>query len=482
MCIVFLLKGEARCKWGDKWHRRHLTPEDADARAMRVGDGPNCISQRGLTDAVTGAPKELILRFFDAWGDQMQHFQIGNIWNKLGQQLRDDRGREAWVAANGEVLARLRRRSVEVLPECNAQAIANIVHGAAHVGLEAGELRGGRAVRRLDFDQQNIANTVWAFATAGHAAPPLFDAVACAAARRATRRTLPTRCGRCATRFQHGVGIRHGRPRFATGALFEAVAEAAARRLRDFKPQAIRCGRSRPWTTRRRPSSPRWRRRQQGGCATSSRRRVGILTRRFDAVAAEGGRLRDFEPQHLANTAWAFAVTDARHPQFIAALTERLAQPGLALTRRAHAAAAVSLWCELELRLPEAQLLPPPLRERCRDELRAVASGTEEKHARQAAYRLEKSVGRALGRLGLSPTAEHALAEGYSVDFAFVDEQIAIEVDGPTHFALSGDGAGRRPVGKTVLKRRLLAALGWRLLSVTREEWDPLCCGAQQPR
>ena len=177
----------------------------------------------------------------------------------------------------------------------------------------------------------------------------------------------------------------------------------------------------------------------------------------------------------IANTAWAFAVTDARHPQFIAALTERLAQPGLALNASLVQLQQFSLWCELELRLPEAQLLPPPLRERCRDALRAIASGTEEEHATQKhAYRLEKSVGRALGRLGLSPTAEHVLAEGYSVDYALVDERIAIEVDGPSHFALSGDGAGRRPVGKTVIKRRLLAALGWRLLEVPFWEWDPL--------
>ena len=44
-------------------------------------------------------------------------------------------------------------------------------------------------------------------------------------------------------------------------------------------------------------------------------------------------------------------------------------------------------------------------------------------------------MGRALGRLGLSTAPEHALAEGYSVDFAFVDEKIAIEVDGPWHYA-----------------------------------------------
>ena len=87
---------------------------------------------------------------------------------------------------------------------------------------------------------------------------------------------------------------------------------------------------------------------------------------------------------------------------------------------------------------------------------------------------MQQSVGRALGRLGLTAAAEHALAEGYSVDYALVDERIAIEVDGPWHFARSGDGAGRRPVGRTVIKHRQLAALGWRLLSITRDDWDPL--------
>ena len=115
-----------------------------------------------------------------------------------------------------------------------------------------------------------------------------------------------------------------------------------------------------------------------------------------------------------------------------------------------------------ELRLPEAQLLPPALRERCRDALRADASGTAGQAARPTA-RLQQSVGRALGRLGLSPAAEHALAEGYSVDYALVDERIAIEVDGPSHFARSGDGAGRRPTGKTAIKRRQLAALGFKM-------------------
>ena len=64
------------------------------------------------------------------------------------------------------------------------------------------------------------------------------------------------------------------------------------------------------------------------------------------------------------------------------------------------------------------------------------------------------------------------LAEGYSVDFALVDERIAIEVDGPSHF-LEPDGRGP-PNGHTLLKRRLLRAAGWRLVSVPFYEWDEL--------
>ena len=97
VCFLFLLKGPHACKWGDKCHRRHVTPEDDEARALTVVDAnptpKGCIALKALTSAVTEAPKELMLRFFDAWGDQMNHMIIGNIWNKLGQQLRDDRGR-----------------------------------------------------------------------------------------------------------------------------------------------------------------------------------------------------------------------------------------------------------------------------------------------------------------------------------------------------------------------------------------------------
>jgi len=63
---------------------------------------------------------------------------------------------------------------------------------------------------------------------------------------------------------------------------------------------------------------------------------------------------------------------------------------------------------------------------------------------------------------------------GYSLDLALPSSRIAIEVDGPTHFLLP-DGRGvRKPNGHTLLKRRLLAAAGWRVISVPFFEWDGL--------
>ena len=70
--------------------------------------------------------------------------------------------------------------------------------------------------------------------------------------------------------------------------------------------------------------------------------------------------------------------------------------------------------------------------------------------------------------LGATVQQEVVLEEGYSLDLV-IDwrcERLAIEVDGPSHFAR------RKPTGATLLKRRQLKHLGWRLVSVPYWEWD----------
>ena len=112
----------------------------------------------------------------------------------------------------------------------------------------------------------------------------------------------------------------------------------------------------------------------------------------------------------------------------------------------------------------EARLLPPAVRQRCRDAMEE--DGTH-------SSRLQRSVASVLD--AVHPGFEEELVEpqtGYSIDIALRSSCIAIEVDGPSHF-LHTRGE-HRPNGPTLLKRRLLEAVGWRLISVPFYEWDAL--------
>ena len=75
---------------------------------------------------------------------------------------------------------------------------------------------------------------------------------------------------------------------------------------------------------------------------------------------------------------------------------------------------------------------------------------------------MQRQVGAALTSLGLFLFEEMVLNEGYSLDFMMKwgGERLGIEVDGPFHFV------DRAPNGATLLKRRQLRHLGWRLVSV----------------
>ncbi|EOD07737.1 hypothetical protein EMIHUDRAFT_218288 [Emiliania huxleyi CCMP1516] len=123
------------------------------------------------------------------------------------------------------------------------------------------------------------------------------------------------------------------------------------------------------------------------------------------------------------------------------------------------------LWLSLERGVDGQQhLLSESQRKLCCDAMQ----GTE-----VTISRLQRSVAAALASVHSGFEKEHLEPRtGYSLDLALPSSRVAIEVDGPSHFMLP-DGRGvRRPNGPTLLKRRLLAAAGWRLISVPFYEWD----------
>jgi hypothetical protein len=86
----------------------------------------------------------------------------------------------------------------------------------------------------------------------------------------------------------------------------------------------------------------------------------------------------------------------------------------------------------------------------------------------------QREVGECLRRLGVSHELECITADGlFSIDLAVVDRRIAIEFDGPSHFARNT----KEPLGHTRLRDRLLSAMGWQVVSIPFFDWDRL----QQP-
>jgi len=281
-----------------------------------------------------------------------------------------------------------------------------------------------------EFTPQGLAITGWAFATAGHAAQALFDAIA----EESSGRVREFSFQNLANTAWAFATAGHAAP-----ALFDAIAAEAAGRVREFTPQGL--------------ANTGW------AFATAGRPAPAL----FEAIAEEAsGRVREFTPQALANTAWAYAASDHLAAES-SLFDQRFARRCDALAHEFNTQGLCQLhqwrlWYECERGcsngLPGAALLA-----RC-DAAFRVSEVTVSRFQRQVAETLVS--------LGASVQEEIVLEEGYSLDLV-VDwrgERLAVEVDGPWHFV------GREPTRATLLKRRQLEHFGWWLVSVPYWEWD----------
>jgi very-short-patch-repair endonuclease len=93
----------------------------------------------------------------------------------------------------------------------------------------------------------------------------------------------------------------------------------------------------------------------------------------------------------------------------------------------------------------------------------------ERRHQSATQRAVMAATARVAAREGLpAPVAEHTLRDGYSLDVAWPAARVGLEVDGPSHFAANT----RRALGATRLKQRLVAAAGWRVVSLPFWEVD----------
>ena len=175
---------------------------------------------------------------------------------------------------------------------------------------------------------------------------------------------------------------------------------------------------------------------------------------------------------------WAYATAGHYHQVLLAncsrVISDSLAwDPSRWSIKARHQLHQWQLWLSLERGAHAQQhLLSESQRQLCCDAMQGTLVTIS---------RLQRSVADSLATV--KPGFEEEYLEprtGYSLDLALPSSRVAVEVDGPSHFLLP-DGRGvRKPNGPTLLKRRLLAAAGWRVISVPFYELDGLTAVERQ--
>ena len=178
-------------------------------------------------------------------------------------------------------------------------------------------------------------------------------------------------------------------------------------------------------------------------------------------VPSVKANLDKYNCQNLINVAWAYAVANVDAPSvfnndFINACSRKENEFILEDLFQLH---QWQLWQE---ELKSDVSLPLPLKKRCYE---AFVSQDP------TLSKLQDDVISSLSAMGLQPQEEVLMESGYRID-AIVEvngKQIAIEVDGPSHFI------GRELTGSTILKHRQVTNLdGMQLVSVPYWEWNKL--------
>ena len=220
--------------------------------------------------------------------------------------------------------------------------------------------------------------------------------------------------------------------------LFKKLAEEAIKRQAEFKPQHI--------------SNFLW------SYATNGKIDEHLFSLLIPSVKTN---LDKFNAQNLANIAWAYSVANVDAPsvfndEFLTACLKKENDLNIEHLCQLH---QWQLWQD---EIKSDISLPESLQMKCYE-----AFVSEDLRP----SKLQDDVVSILSSMGLQPQEEVLMESGYRID-AVVEvngEQIAVEVDGPSHFI------GRELTGSTILKHRQVASVdGMQVVSIPYWEWDKL--------
>jgi len=261
------------------------------AAALHSRAGPNPRQINALIKDATRARE--LLGLHEQHGQSFNDVNLATCWSRLGRMRGADR---SWLRSDdGVLLLALREQTTDQVRTLGARALANTAHAIAKLDLRGTawgslwkDLERATLACRSELNAFDLSNTAWAFATAGHPAPALFDAIGREAAGR-VHEFVPQALANTAWAF---ATAGHAAP-----ALFDAIGKEAAGRVHEFVPQAL--------------ANTAW------AFATAGHTAPAL----FDAIGREAaGRVHEFDPQALANTAWAFATADHAAPALFDAI------------------------------------------------------------------------------------------------------------------------------------------------------------------
>uniref|UniRef100_A0A0E0KF83 RAP domain-containing protein n=1 Tax=Oryza punctata TaxID=4537 RepID=A0A0E0KF83_ORYPU len=321
------------------------------------------------------------------------------------------------------------------LPECSPQGVSNISWALSKIGggllyLPEMDRIAQVTITKVDsFNAQNVANVAGSFASMRHSAPDLFSALT----RRAAELVYTFKEQELA-QFLWGCASLNVCPCPLLDALDTACQDAPSFdcHLHDVVP----------------------------GMWQSSDKDASSLENSSNAYAM------NFTRDQIGNIAWSYAVLGQMDRPFFSGIWKTLSQfeeQKISDQYREDMMFVSQVYLanqSLKLEYPHLDMC---LRGDLEENL--TKTGRSKRFNQKMTSSFQKEVGRLLCSTGHEWIREYTV-DGYTVDAVLVDEKLAFEIDGPSHFSRNLG----TPLGHTAFKRRYIAAAGWNLVSLSHQE------------